>query len=48
MIAAPKLRLPAEVARAGIFSCAERVPANVRLVSLWKKWVYAHREHGGV
>ena len=47
MIAAPKSRLPAEVAKEGTALCAERVPANVRLVSLRKKGVIALREHGG-
>jgi hypothetical protein len=48
MVAAPKSWLPVEVAKEGIASCAERVPANMRLVSLRKKWVIALREHGGV
>jgi len=48
MIAAPKLRLSAEVAIAGIISCAEPVPSKVRLTFPRKKWVKALGKHGGV
>ena len=48
MIVTPKSRIPAEVAIAVAFSCAESVPANVRLASLRKKLGRALRGHGGV
>ncbi len=44
----PRKGLPAEVAMAGVLSCAKRVSRNVRPMSLGKKRVSAPEEHGGV
>ncbi len=44
----PEKGLPAEVAMAGVLSCAKRVFRNVRPMSLGKKRVNAPEEHGGV
>ncbi len=44
----PEKGLPAEVAMAGVLSCAKRVSRNVRPMSLGKKRVNAPEEHGGV